>query len=389
MINSTVERLQQEQKQQRNSFVGEKPPDLTWRFFLWDSDNTFSKIMEQLPDTLDALKQNHKTSFFAYEYEKLLKQKEEVSLMLSDFTANPDPSMGADETMLAMAKEEMATLDEQIKGIVEKMVAIVKEDEEADMYPSEIIMEIRAGAGGDEAALFASQLATMYERYAMIRGWQCRQVDASETSIGGFKQASFELKGPEIYKYLRYEMGVHRVQRIPATEKSGRIHTSTASIAILPMRKKLNFEVPPGEIEMELSRSGGAGGQNVNKVETAVRLIHKPTGIDVRCTSERSQLKNRERAMQILLAKLEQKKIEEDESKFAKNRKDQIGTGDRSEKIRTYNFPQDRVTDHRLKQSWHNIEGKGGIMEGGIGPIIDALQEADAAGGVGSAEDEE
>ena len=389
MINSTVERLQQEQKQQRNSFVGEKPPDLTWRFFLWDSDNTKKKIMEQLPDTLDALKQNHKTSFFAYEYEKLLKQKEEVSLMLSDFTANPDPSMGADETMLAMAKEEMATLDEQIKGIVEKMVAIVKEDEEADMYPSEIIMEIRAGAGGDEAALFASQLATMYERYAMIRGWQCRQVDASETSIGGFKQASFELKGPEIYKYLRYEMGVHRVQRIPATEKSGRIHTSTASIAILPMRKKLNFEVPPGEIEMELSRSGGAGGQNVNKVETAVRLIHKPTGIDVRCTSERSQLKNRERAMQILLAKLEQKKIEEDESKFAKNRKDQIGTGDRSEKIRTYNFPQDRVTDHRLKQSWHNIEGKGGIMEGGIGPIIDALQEADAAGGVGSAEDEE
>jgi peptide chain release factor 1 len=343
--------------------------------------------MEQLPDTLDALKQNHKTSFFAYEYEKLLKQKEEVSLMLSDFTTNPDPSMGADETMLTMAKEELATLDEQIKGIVEKMAAIVKEDEEADMYPSEIIMEIRAGAGGEEAALFASQLATMYERYATIKRWQCRQVDASETTIGGFKQASFELKGPEIYKYLRYEMGVHRVQRIPATEKSGRIHTSTASIAILPMRKKLNFDVPPGEIEMELSRSGGAGGQNVNKVETAVRLIHKPTGIDVRCTSERSQLKNRERAMQILLAKLEQKKIEEDESKFAKNRKDQIGTGDRSEKIRTYNFPQDRVTDHRLKQSWHNIEGKGGIMEGGIDPIIDALQAADAAGGVGAAED--
>lgn len=345
--------------------------------------------MEQLPDTLDVLKQNHKTSFFAYEYEKLVKQKEEVSLMLADFVSKPDPSMGADETMLAMAKEELSTLDEQIHGIIQKMVAIVKEDEEADMYPSEIIMEIRAGAGGEEAALFASQLATMYERYAMIRGWQCRQVDASETSIGGFKQASFELKGQEIYKYLRYEMGVHRVQRIPATEKSGRIHTSTASIAILPMRKKLNFDVPPGEIEMELSRSGGAGGQNVNKVETAVRLIHKPTGIDVRCTSERSQLKNRERAMQILLAKLEQKKIEEDESKFAKNRKDQIGTGDRSEKIRTYNFPQDRVTDHRLKQSWHNIEGKGGIMEGGISPIIDALQEADAAGGVGTAEDEE
>ncbi len=339
--------------------------------------------MEQLPQSLDELKQNHKTSFFAYEYEKLLNQKEEVSLMVSD------PSLASDETMISMAKEEIATLDEQITGLIEKMKAIMKEDEDADKFPSEIIMEIRAGAGGEEAALFAEQLSTMYKRYADIRNWQCRQIDASETSIGGFRQATFEMKGKEIYKYLRYEMGVHRVQRIPATEKSGRIHTSTASVAILPMRKKLNFEVPPGEIEMELSRSGGAGGQNVNKVETAVRLIHKPTGIDVRCTSERSQLKNRERAMQILLAKLEQKKIEEDESKFAKNRKDQIGTGDRSEKIRTYNFPQDRITDHRLKQSWHNIEGKGGIMEGGIEPIIEALLSAEEAGGVGSAEDTE
>lgn len=303
--------------------------------------------------------------------------------MLSDSATSDDASM-AD-----MAKEEIALLDEQIKGMVDKMSDIVREDEEADQFPSEIILEVRAGAGGDEAALFASQLAAMYQRYAATKGWSTRLVDSSETSIGGFKQATYEMRGPEIYKYFKYEMGIHRVQRIPSTEKSGRIHTSTASIAILPMRKKINFEVPPGEIEMELSRSGGAGGQNVNKVETAVRLIHKPTGIDVRCTSERSQLKNRERAMQILLAKLEQKKIEEDESKFAKNRKDQIGTGDRSEKIRTYNFPQDRVTDHRIRQSWHNIEGKGGIMEGNIQPIIDALLAAEAAGGVGSAEDSE
>jgi peptide chain release factor 1 len=331
----------------------------------------------ELPQPLADLKQNHKTSFFAYEYDRLLKQKEEVSLMLSE------------APMAEMAQEEIALLDEQIKGMVDKMSDIVKEDEAADEYPSEIILEVRAGAGGDEAALFASQLATMYQRYAATRGWGSQLVDSSETSTGGFKQASYEMRGSEIYKYFKYEMGIHRVQRIPATEKSGRIHTSTASIAILPMRKKLNFEVPPGEIEMELSRSGGAGGQNVNKVETAVRLIHKPTGIDVRCTSERSQLKNREKAMQILLAKLEQKKIEEDDSKFAKNRKDQIGTGDRSEKIRTYNFPQDRITDHRIKQSWHNIEGKGGIMEGYIEPIIDALLAAEAAGGVGSAEDDE
>lgn len=324
-------------------------------------------------ENLDELKQNHKTSFFAYEYERLQKQKEELSLML------------ADPSMADLAKEEAAVLDEQLKGIEQKINDIIKEDEAADQFPSEIILEVRAGAGGDEAALFASQLATMYQRYAATQGWSSKLVDSSETSIGGLKQASYEMRGTEIYKYLRYEMGVHRVQRIPATEKSGRIHTSTASIAILPMRKKVTLEVPPGDIEMELSRSGGAGGQNVNKVETAVRLIHKPTGIDVRCTSERSQLKNRERAMQILLAKLEQKKIEEEASKFSKDRKDQIGTGDRSEKIRTYNFPQDRVTDHRIKQSWHNIEGKGGIMEGGIQPIIDALQAAEAAGGVQSA----
>lgn len=335
-----------------------------------------------LPQTLDELKKNHKTSYFAYEYEKLTKQRDEVSLMLSDFS-----DANADESMASMAKEEIALLDEQIKGMVDKMNAIMKEDEDADKFPSEIILEVRAGAGGEEAALFASQLATMYQNFANLEAWQCKQVDASETSIGGFKQATYEIRGKEVYKFLRFEMGVHRVQRIPATEKSGRIHTSTASIAILPMHKKVNFEVPPGEIEMELSRSGGAGGQNVNKVETAVRLIHKPTGIDVRCTSERSQLKNRERAMQILLAKLEQKKIEEDASKFAKDRKDQIGTGDRSEKIRTYNFPQDRITDHRIKQSWHNIEGKDGIMQGYIRPIIDALLEAEASGGVGSGDD--
>jgi peptide chain release factor 1 len=328
-------------------------------------------------ENLDELKQNHKTSFFAYEYERLLKQKEEVSLMMTD------------ESMIDMAKEEMNLLDAQLQGIKEKIDAIIKEDEDADQFPSEVILEVRAGAGGDEAALFASQIATMYQKYAASKGWSAVLVDSSETSIGGFKQASYEFKGFEIYRYLKYEMGVHRVQRIPATEKSGRIHTSTASVAILPMRKKVTLVVPPSDIEMELSRSGGAGGQNVNKVETAVRLIHKPTGIDVRCTSERSQLKNRERAMQILLAKLEQKKIEEEASKFSKDRKDQIGTGDRSEKIRTYNFPQDRVTDHRIKQSWHNIEGKGGIMEGNIQPIIDALLQAEASGGVGSAEDDE
>ncbi|MBF0443220.1 MAG: PCRF domain-containing protein, partial [Oligoflexales bacterium] len=199
---------------------------------------------------------------------------------------------------------------------------------------------------------------------------------------GGYKEASFEVRGKDVYKLLRYETGVHRVQRIPATEKNGRIHTSTASVAVLPIRKKAKFEINPADLDMEYSRSGGAGGQNVNKVETAVRLIHKPTGIDVRCTSERTQLGNREKAMQILTAKLEAMREEEEAKKYSADRKNQIGTGDRSEKIRTYNFPQDRVTDHRIRQSWSNIPG---IMEGKIEKIIQAL----ASGETGDAEDEE
>jgi peptide chain release factor 1 len=243
-------------------------------------------------------------------------------------------------------------------------------------------MEVGAGAGGDEASLFAWELANMYQRYGDERGWTSKIIEEAKSDVGGYKEASIEFKGKDVYKDLRYETGVHRVQRVPGTEKNGRIHTSTASVAVLPMRKKTTIEINPADLEMEYSRSGGAGGQNVNKVETAVRLIHKPTGIDVRSTSERSQLGNREKAMSILTAKLQQLKDEEDAKKYADNRKDQIGTADRSEKIRTYNFPQDRVTDHRIKQSWSNIPG---IMSGKIQKMIDALKE----GKVGDSEDEE
>lgn len=319
---------------------------------------------------LDALKQNHKTSYFAYEYERLLKQKQEVE------------TMAADPSMADLAKDELSVLDQQLKGIEEKINEILKADEVADEFPSEIILEVRAGAGGDEAALFAETLAHMYMKYGVTQGWSSKITEHSESSAGGYKEATIEMRGPEIYKYMRYETGVHRIQRVPVTEKSGRIHTSTASVAILPMRKKAKVEINPADIEMEFSRSGGAGGQNVNKVETAVRLIHKPTGIDVRCTSERSQLKNREKAMAILTAKLEQMKEEEEAKKFAANKKEQLGTGDRSEKIRTYNVLQDRVTDHRIKQSWHNIEG---IFQGNIGAIMDALQ----AGKTGEGTDED
>ncbi len=242
---------------------------------------------------------------------------------------------------------------------------------------NEIVLEVRAGAGGGEASLFAWELAHMYEKYSESQGWLWRVNYESKNDLNGYKEASFEIKparaggGKDVFKKMRYETGVHRVQRIPATEKNGRVHTSTASVAVLPIRKKVSIKIDPSEFKMEYSRSGGKGGQNVNKVETAVRIIHKPTGLDVRSTNERSQLANREKAMMILTAKLEQLEEEKEAKKYSGERKSQIGTGDRSEKIRTYNFPQDRVTDHRIRKSWHNLPK---IMEGDIGEIISAIE---------------
>jgi peptide chain release factor 1 len=295
-------------------------------------------------------KENHKTSFLAYEYERLSKERDESLAM-----AESDPSF-AD-----LAKEEVARLEDEMKVIYERIEEIIKKDEEADdALPTSLIVEIRAGAGGEEANIFAHELSSMYQKYAVMHGWRVTPVS----------DMSFQLDGADVYEKLRFETGVHRIQRVPETEKMGRVHTSTASVAVLPLRKKSTIEINPSDIEMEFSRSGGAGGQNVNKVETAVRLIHKPSGIDVRSTSERSQLKNREKAMAILTAKLEAMKEEEEAKKFAANRKGQIGTGDRSEKIRTYNILQDRITDHRIKESWHNIDK---IFLGYMDPIIESL----------------
>ena len=313
---------------------------------------------------LEKYKKNHKTAYLAESFERLLKEEEEIQGLLKS-----DPSMSE------LAKKELSDLDAQKTTLRAQMDGLLKEGEEEEAFPNELVLEVRAGVGGEEAALFAHKLADMYKAYAQKTGWSFIPVDESSTSIGGYKEASFEINGKGVYKALRFETGVHRIQRVPDTEKSGRVHTSTASVAILPIRKKVAFEVPPSDIEIEFSRSGGAGGQNVNKVETAVRLTHKPTGIVVRCTSERSQGRNREKAMGILLSKLEQKKEEEDAQKYAGARKEQIGTADRSEKIRTYNILQDRITDHRIKESWHNIPA---IFEGNLGPILEALEAADA-----------
>lgn len=308
---------------------------------------------------ISKFKENYKTSFLAGEYEKLLKKKEETLQLASD------------NAMKELAIEDAKKLDEEMKVIYQRMEEILKKDEETEAEnPTDLILEVRAGAGGDEASLFAYELAEMYRAYAAIKGWKFTTVNESLSMVKGYKEASFEIQGEDVYPKLRYETGIHRVQRVPETEKVGRVHTSTASVAILPIRKKTKIEINPADIEMEFSRSGGAGGQNVNKVETAVRLIHKPTGIDVRSTQERSQQKNREKAMSILIAKLEALKEEEEAKKLGSTRKEQIGTGDRSEKIRTYNILQDRVTDHRIKESWHNLPI---IMEGNLDPIVEAL----------------
>jgi len=309
--------------------------------------------MEYSPD----FKKNFATAYLAEEYERLERESSEAF-----------SSAGEDLDLLQLARgdeERIRARQADILTEIEQILAKGNEEEQS-ASPVSVVMELRAGTGGDEAAIFARDLKEMYQKYAEHRGWKTRIID----------DLTLEIIGAGAFEALQYETGVHRVQRVPLTEKSGRIHTSTASIAVLPIRAKSKVDINPADIEIEFSRSGGAGGQNVNKVETAVRLIHKPTGIDVRSSSERSQLANREKAMQILSAKIDQLHEEKEAREHAAERKSQIGTGDRSEKIRTYNYLQDRVTDHRIKESWHNLPK---ILAGGIDDIIEALRSASEA----------
>ncbi len=276
-----------------------------------------------------------------------------------------------DQELVTLALEELQSIKEEKKALEEKLKKLLQEKNSPKENFKNIIVEIRAGVGGQEAALFAGDLLRIYKHFAENQGWNVETLSSNKTGIGGYKEIIFEIEGAGTWEDLKYESGVHRVQRIPQTEKSGRIHTSTASVAVLPQPREIDIKIDPKDIKAETFRSSGPGGQHLNVTDSAIRLSHLPTGLVVSCQDERSQHKNKAKAMKILKARLLAEKVKTEEKERATLRRSQIGKAFRSEKIRTYNFPQDRVTDHRLKKSWKNLEE---IMNGRIEKIIKALK---------------